>query len=100
GPLRQKERMPVADPDMTAAKRPQAGDRAQQRAFARTRRAGDQNRMARPGSQIDVLAQCPAVRQMQIKLLDRDAAAAALDRDRLRRMRVGGDLLDPPAEAA
>src|SRR5204863_1363194 len=50
--------------------------------------------------QINVLAQCPAVRQMQIKLLDRDAAAAALKNDRLRLVVVGGDLLDPPAEAA
>src|SRR5437763_1138804 len=40
GPLRQEQRMPVADPDMTAARRPQAGDRAQQCAFARARPAG------------------------------------------------------------
>ena len=56
--------------------------------------------VARLGGKRDVLAQRLAVRQMQIEPVDRDAAAAALDRDRLRRSLGGGDLVHLGAEPA
>src|ERR1043166_9019178 len=41
-PLRQEQRMPVADPNPAAAERPEPGDRAQQGALAGARGAGDE----------------------------------------------------------
>src|SRR2546423_9836024 len=92
--------MPVAPPNLPAPDRPQSGHRAQWGALPRAGRAGDEDGVARPRRELDVAAQRPAIRQIEIERIDGEAAAAAVDRDRLCRTAVGGDLLDPAVKAA
>src|SRR5437764_1148184 len=92
--------MPLADPDMAAAERPQPGDRPQQRALARARRPGDQDGAAGTGGQLDFLAQRPTIGKIEVERVDLDAGSLPFDRDRLWCATLGGDLVHPGAEAA
>src|SRR5437660_9333836 len=85
---------------MTAAERPQPGDSAQQRTLAGAGGTGHQHRLAGARRQRDILPQWLAVRQIEVEVVDLDANAAALDRDRLRPQAIGDDLVYPLAKAA